>query len=86
MVNQGVVTLAAPMTHIVILVYLDNHDCRKVFAKASISCTHVGELFLHFEFSVMTYQHFRRTLNQDKSLETHLKSFLYLVCKEELKN
>jgi hypothetical protein len=36
MVNQGVVTLVASMTHIIILVYLDNYDCRKISTKTPI--------------------------------------------------
>jgi hypothetical protein len=33
MVNRGVVTLVEPVTYIIILVYLNNHDCRKISTK-----------------------------------------------------
>jgi hypothetical protein len=36
MVNRGVVAFVVPMTYIIILVYLDNHDCRKISAKTLI--------------------------------------------------
>jgi hypothetical protein len=61
MVHQGMVKFAALITYHTILVYLNNHDCRKISAKTPIYYVceifnwiyhaHMkGELFLHLEF------------------------------------
>jgi hypothetical protein len=70
MVNRSVISLAAFIFHTIICFYLDNHDYRKISAKTLIYyvcefinwiffSTQIGGLFLFFEFSVLTYQHFR---------------------------
>jgi hypothetical protein len=53
MINRSVISLAAFIFHIVICMYLNNHDYRKIFAKTPIyyvcefitgysTCTHIG--------------------------------------------
>jgi hypothetical protein len=36
MVNRGVISLAAFIFHIIIRIYLDNHDYRKISAKTLV--------------------------------------------------